>query len=234
MMTLSRLPWRRLRPRLPRPRRLRRRLRPRRRPPPRVGTPRVVSSSTSPSLRRRTSTSRHPGGRIRLRDRTWQELQCVAWAYSDSEHISEIERNLKISKAVRVDGLALHWLACVTWFWVLWGSLPEPWKSKTEVGECSACVQTFDNSTSICGLRGSRASGSDRHADAEFSRNLLRPYFGACAVAVSLKAESNVLFHGARFTFTTAEGKYAQVGPVGNIITEEQRLLFASKARRSP
>ena len=148
----------------------------------------VVSSSTSPSLRRRTSTSRHPGGRIRLRDRTWQELQCVAWAYSDSEHISEIERNLKISKAVRVDGLALHWLACVTWFWVLWGSLPEPWKSKTEVGECSACVQTFDNSTSICGLRGSRASGSDRHADAEFSRNLLRPYFGACAVAVSLKS----------------------------------------------
>ena len=154
----------------------------------RLVTAPVVSSSTSPSLRRRTSTSRHPGGRIRLRDRTWQELQCVAWAYSDSDHVSEIERNLKISTAVRVDGLALHWLACVTWFWVLWGSLPEPRKSKTEVGECSACVQTFDNSTSICGLRGSRASGSDRHADAEFSRNLLRPYFGACAVAVSLKS----------------------------------------------
>ena len=46
-------------------------------------------------------------------------------------------------------------------------------------------------------------------------------------------AEINVLLHGARFTFTTAEGKYAQVGPVGNIITEEQRLLLASKARRS-
>ena len=61
-------------------------------------------------------------------------------------------------------------------------------KVSAEVHECSAGVQTFDNSTSIRRLRGSRSYGPNRYADAAFARNSLLPCFGACASAISLKS----------------------------------------------